>query len=188
MRSASTSTRIELRARAEVRAHRALGVGARRSRGSARSASRRSRASTSNSTPALRRSCANTLPNVSSAMRPTNAERPPNAATPTAVLAAEPPDVSCAGPELRVDLVGAGGVDHRHRAALDAGAGDDVVGLVAEHVDQRVPERDDVDRRPFGVRRRHRRAPSSTTGVSPPSPCAWSSGGRSRRPTVCVRP
>ena len=102
-------------------------------------------------------------------MRPMNAARPPNAATPTAVFAADPPDVSCAGPELRVDLVGAGRVDHRHRAPLDPGPGDDVVGLVREHVDERVAERDDVDR---GRRRGHRRAPSSTTGVSPPSPCA----------------
>ena len=46
---------------------------------------------------------------------------------------------------LRVDLVGAGGVDHRHRAALDAGAGDEVVGLVRQHVDQRVAQREHVE-------------------------------------------
>ena len=102
-------------------------------------------------------------------MRPMNAARPPNDATPTAVLAAEPPEVSCAGPELRVDLVGAGRVDHRHRAPLDPGAGDDVVGLVREHVDERVAERDDIEAWAGGCG--HRRAPSSTTGVSPPSPC-----------------
>ena len=100
-------------------------------------------------------------------MRPMNAARPPNDATPTVVFAADPPELSWAGTELRVDLVGTGGVDHRHRAALDSRAGDDIVGLVGQHVDERVPERDDVE---SGCT--HRRAPSSTTGVSPPSPWA----------------
>ena len=43
-------------------------------------------------------SWAKTLPNVSSRTRPTNAEVPPSDAMPTIVFAAEPPEISVAGP------------------------------------------------------------------------------------------
>ena len=51
-----------------------------------------------NSTPAARMSWPNTAPSWSSATRPTNAALPPNDATPTIVLAADPPEISTAGP------------------------------------------------------------------------------------------
>ena len=54
--------------------------------------------STSKCTPTLRRSWEKTFPNVSSDTRPMYAARPPNDATPDAVFAAEPPEVSVAGP------------------------------------------------------------------------------------------
>src|ERR1700693_181557 len=92
-------------------------------------------------TPMLRRSCAKTLPNVSSATRPMYAAPPPNAATPAAVFGAGPPHARAPGggvrrrpagglggrAHFRIDLVGTGRVDHRHRAAFDAGAGDEIV-------------------------------------------------------------
>src|SRR5262249_41763355 len=49
-------------------------------------------------TPVERRSCANTSPSWSSRTLPTYWARPPNDATPTIVLAAEPPDISMPGP------------------------------------------------------------------------------------------
>ncbi len=51
-----------------------------------------------NSTPAARMSWPNTVPRSSSATRPMNAALPPSDATPTNVLAAEPPEISIAGP------------------------------------------------------------------------------------------
>jgi hypothetical protein len=52
----------------------------------------------SKSTPAARMSWAKAAPSWSSLILPTNAERAPNPATPTMVLAAEPPEISTAGP------------------------------------------------------------------------------------------
>jgi hypothetical protein len=50
------------------------------------------------STPDARMSWMKTLPRASAAILPTKADRPPSAATPAAVLAAEPPEASTAGP------------------------------------------------------------------------------------------
>ena len=55
-------------------------------------------ASTSNSTPEARMSWANTSPSWSALTLPTNPAVPPKLATPTAVLAAEPPEVSMPAP------------------------------------------------------------------------------------------
>ena len=45
----------------------------------------------------------------------------------------------------RVELLGARGVDERHRALLETVGGDELVGLVAQDVDERVADPDDVE-------------------------------------------
>ena len=52
---------------------------------------------TEKSTPTARMSCVNTAPSWSARTFPMNAALPPSAANPTAVFAAEPPDVSMPG-------------------------------------------------------------------------------------------
>ena len=51
-----------------------------------------------NVTPAARMSWPKTCPNWSSAVLPMKPALPPNEATPTMVLATEPPEISMAGP------------------------------------------------------------------------------------------
>ena len=82
-------------------------------------------------------------------------------------------------PHLRVDLVGPGLVDHGHRPALDTGAGDEFVVGEGEHVDQRIADGQYVEPSHFLTPR------ASATGCGSGG---CSSTGRSRRPTVCVRP
>ena len=49
------------------------------------------------------------------------------------------------GPHRRVEVLGALGVDQLHRPGREVVRGEELVLLVAEHVDQRVPDGDDVE-------------------------------------------
>ena len=84
-----------------------------------------------------------------------------------------------------------------HRARREVVLGEELVGLVAEHVDQRVADADDVEAaahdRPLGSRRSAQptRAPASDVAATDDairSASTASGGGRSRRPSVWVRP
>ena len=53
-------------------------------------------------------------------------------------------DLHC-GRHRGVELLGACGVDQRHRAGGQVVGGEELVGLVAQNVDQRVPDPDNVE-------------------------------------------
>ena len=96
-------------------------------------------------------------------------------------------DLDC-GTHRRVQRLGPLGVDEGHRARCELLLGDELVGLVAEHVDERVADADDVE---AGA---HDdvllRTPPSVTATDDAirSASTASGGGRSRRPSVWVRP
>ena len=115
-----------------------------------------------NSTPAARMSCPNTAPSWSSLTRPMNAAEPPNDAMPTMVLAADPPEISAAGPIAAYSCSARSGVDERHGAAREAVGVDELVGFVAQHVDEGVADPDDVDAHHRGARSR---TPAIETGM-----------------------
>ena len=61
-----------------------------------------------------------------------------------------------AGPHRRVEVAGARGVDEGHAALHEPVLVEERIGLVAEHVDEGVPDADDVEARRAGSRRVHR--------------------------------
>ena len=158
--------RVELGAGTEERAHRALGVG----RDDHEAATGRRTVGRGRRVEVHARRCAGRARTPCRTCRrrsrPMNAALPPNAGDADGGVRGRAARDLGGRTHLGVDLVGAGRVDHRHRAGLDPGAGDEVVVGVREHVDERVAERQ--TRRS----RRHGFAPEvEHDRVSPPSPC-----------------
>ena len=140
-----------------------------------------------------RRGCrgANTSPSWSSATRPMNAALPAERRDADHRVGGRAARDLDRRAHRRVERVGALGVDERHRAlARGPCSATNVVGLVAEHVDQRVADarrrRSRLTARRVVERCTATRRPSAT-GVARAvdrSARGRSGGGRSRRPTV----
>jgi hypothetical protein len=93
-------------------------------------------------------------------------------------------------PHRGVEHLGTFGVDQLHRARREVMSGEELVLLVAEHVDQRVADADDVDPIAHDARLLDPRKETGTAvaaAAARSASCA-SGGGRRRRPSVWVRP
>ena len=72
------------------------------------------------------------------------ADLPPNEATPTAVLAAEPPEISSAGPHAGIECRHAGIIDQTHAALRATMPGEIGIVAAADDVDNGVTYGDDI--------------------------------------------
>ena len=75
---------------------------------------------------------------------PTKAARAPKPATPTMVLAAEPPDFSTALPIASIDRLRARLVDQRHAALVHALLDEEIVLGAGDHIDDGVADAENV--------------------------------------------